>query len=106
MFGRGEQFVALLFDDSLSMRIGGQEGLSRGNRLLEAYAAAEDDFEGRLKRRHQVVRYRVGETAEPLQAVADLDFSKRESDLTGAISRALTDLEGTAVSGVVAFATP
>ena len=63
----GEQFVALLFDDSLSMRIGGREGTSRGSRLLEAYAEAEDAFEGRIKRRHQIVRYRVGEIAEPLQ---------------------------------------
>lgn len=98
-----EQFVALLFDDSLSMRIGGQEGRSRGTRLLEAYAAAKDAFEGRLKRRHQVVRYRVGETAEPLQDVADLNFSQRQSDLTGAIQQVLIDLEGTAVSGVVLF---
>ena len=99
----GEQFIALLFDDSLSMRIGGQEGRSRGTRLLDAYAAAEKDFEGRLKRRHQIVRYRVGETAEPLRNVADLDFRQRQSDLTGAIERALADLEGTTVSAVVLF---
>lgn len=99
----GEQFVALLFDDSLSMRIGGREGRSRGTRLLEAYAAAGDAFEGRLKRRHQVVRYRVGETVEPLQDVADLNFSQRQSDLTGAVQRVLSDLEGTAVSGLVLF---
>ena len=99
----GEQFIALLFDDSLSMRIGGQEGRSRGTRLLEAYAAAEEDFEGRLKRRHQIVRYRVGETTEPLQRLEDLNFSEGQSDLTGAIQRALTDLEGTTVSAVVLF---
>ena len=34
----GEQFVALLFDDSLSMRIGAEDGTSRGDRLVEAYA--------------------------------------------------------------------
>ena len=99
----GEQFIALLFDDSLSMRIGGQEGRSRGTRLLEAYAAAEEDFEGRLKRRHQIVRYRVGETTEPLQRLEDLNFSEGQSDLTGAIQRALADLEGTTVSAVVLF---
>ena len=99
----GEQFVALLFDDSLSMRIGGQEGRSRGARLLETYAAAEEAFEGRLKRRHQVVRYRVGETAAPLQDVSELNFSQRQSDLTGAVQRVLTDLEGTAISGIVLF---
>ncbi len=99
----GEQFIALLFDDSLSMRIGGQEGLSRGTRLLDAYAAAEEDFEARLKRRHQIVRYRVGETTEPSQNVADLDFSQRQSNLTGAVERALGDLEGTTVSAVVLF---
>lgn len=99
----GEQFVALLFDDSLSMRIGGQEGRSRGTRLLEAYAEAGEQLEERLKRRHQLVRYRVGETAEPLQQVADLQFDQRQSNLMGAIERVLTDLEGAAVSGVILF---
>lgn len=99
----GEQFVALLFDDSLSMRIGGEEGRSRGTRLLEAYAEAEEQFEGRIKRRHQIVRYRIGETVEPLQAVADLRFDQRQSNLTGAVDRVLTDLEGAAVSAVILF---
>lgn len=99
----GEQFVALLFDDSLSMRIGGKEGRSRGTRLQEKYAEAEELFEGRIKRRHQIVRYRVGETAEALQSVADLKFDQRQSNLTGAVDRVLTDLEGATVSAVILF---
>lgn len=99
----GEQFVILLFDDSQSMRLVGQDGLSRGERLLVAYEKAGADFESRLSRKHQLARHRLGVTIEPLERMVDLDFSQRESDLSGGILSALTDMEGTNVSAVVLF---
>lgn len=99
----GEQFVALLFDDSLSMRIADANGESRGAHLQSAYAAAKETFEDKLKQRNQVVRYRVGEGAEPLREVEDLTFSQKQSDLTGSIAQVAQDLQGAALSGVVLF---
>ena len=99
----GEQFVILLFDDSQSMRLVGEDGLSRGERLKEAYEAAHQDFEGYLSRRHQLARYRLGVSIEPIQEIAGLDFDQRESDLIGGIATALTDLQGTNISAVVLF---
>lgn len=99
----GEQFVVLLFDDSESMRIQGEDGVGRGERLVRAYAAAEQDFEGELKRKNQLARYRVGEAIEPIQAVSDLTFEHRESNLLGAVQSALTEMRGVAVSAIVLF---
>lgn len=99
----GEQFVLLLFDDSRSMRLLGPDGRSRGDGLKEAYTLAEEVFEGALKRRHQLARYRLGAGIEALQQVADLDFSQPETDLVGGIRSAVTDLQGTVISAVVLF---
>ena len=65
----GEQFVALLFDDSLSMRIGAEDGTSRGERLVGTYAEVGEAFEETLSRKHEIVKYRMGETIEPIQSV-------------------------------------
>ena len=99
----GEQVVVLLFDDSQSMRIVGQDSLSRGERLLSAYETAGEAFENTLKRKHQVARYRLGASIQPLPQFRALTFAERESDLVGGIRSALTDLEGTNVSAVVLF---
>lgn len=99
----GEQFVALLFDDSKSMRIIGDDGQSRGERLTTSYEAAAESFEGLLRRKHQVTRHRLGATIEPLQRFHDLTFDELESDLTGGIRQAIRDLEGTHISGIVLF---
>lgn len=99
----GEQFVLLLFDDSESMRIVGEDGQSRGERLIAAYGAAADPFEKALRRKHQIARYRLGAGIEPLQRVADLKFNQQDSDLTGGVVQALRDMEGAHVSAVVLF---
>jgi len=99
----GEQFVALLFDDSLSMRITDAAGLSRGERLQEGYAVAKESFEDRLRRRHQIVRYRVGEGAQPLRDVSELRFDQNQSDLLGGVGQVVKDLQGMTVSAVVLF---
>ncbi len=99
----GEQVVALLFDDSQSMRIEGLDGQSRGNLLLQRYEAAAEQFEGVLRRKHQVARYRLGQSIEPLQDIKALRFDAHESDLTGGISSALADMAGARVSAVVLF---
>lgn len=99
----GEQFVALLFDDSMSMRIAGQDGRTRGQRLLDAYTAAEEQFEDRLMHRHRVAYYRVGSGAVPLQAVNRLSFDQQDSELIDAVSQAQLDLSDASLAAVVLF---
>lgn len=99
----GEQFVILLFDDSKSMRIRGEDGLSRGERLVNTYEAAREDFEAKLSAKHQLARYRVGVGIEPLKSLDDLRFDQPVSDLLGGTVNALRDLEGAHISAVVLF---
>ena len=99
----GEQIVALLFDDSASMRIGAENGASRGNRLVDGYLAAQEEFEEVLKRKHQIVKYRLGTTIEPIQQVDALTFEKPESNILDGVAQTISDLEGTTVSGIVVF---
>ncbi len=99
----GEQFVALLYDDSLSMRIAGQDGRTRATRLMETYATTGESFENIVQQRHQLARFRIGNEASPLSNVDALTFDQPESDLLGGINSVLADLEGTTVSAVVLF---
>lgn len=99
----GDQIVALLFDDSMSMQIGGSSGESRGDRLVREYNAAQETFEDEIQRKHRLVRYRVGDRVEPLKSVSELNFDKKESNLLDGVGQVFSDLEGTTVSGVVLF---
>ena len=99
----GEQIVALLFDDSLSMRIGGGTGESRGDRLVSQYTQAKAEFEDELSRKHQIVKYRVGAGLEPLSDIESLTFDEPESNLIDGVGQVLSDLEGTTVSAVILF---
>jgi uncharacterized membrane protein len=98
-----DDYVILLFDDSRSMRIAGEDGVSRAQRLQDAYTAARETFESKLRARHQLAVYRFGETIDRVQDPAALDFDERESNPAGAIDAAIRDLVGANVSAVVLF---
>ena len=100
---QGEDFVLVLFDDSRSMRIAGDDGVSRGDRLLHAWQASRPDFEERLRREHQLAIYRFGRVPSRLADVTDLAFDEGESDPIAAVTGAVRDLAGAHVSAVVLF---
>jgi uncharacterized membrane protein len=99
----GEQFLILLFDDSKSMKIAGEDGLSRGDGLLKAYQSGDSRFENELEETFRLLRYRFGTDIERIDRVDELTFSRPETDIVGAIERAARDLEGAGVSGAVLF---
>lgn len=99
----GEDYVAILFDDSRSMRIAGQDGVSRGERLRAAYAASRAAFEGKLRASHQIASYRFGPAASRLGNLKELGFEQNESDPLGAVDAVRRDLAGATVSAVVLF---
>lgn len=99
----GKHFVVSLFDDSKSMRIIGDDGLSRGQRLQKTYETAGPELEKALKQRYQLADYRFGSGVERIQNPASLDFQARESDINGAIRDSLRDLDGVEVSAVILY---
>jgi len=96
-----EDYVVILMDNSKSMQVKGADGLSRGERVRDAYALARPDFESKLKQRHQLAYYSVGAGIDRLPSLDALDFEAPESDLTGAIQAVVADLEGVSVSAIV-----
>jgi len=99
----GERFVILLFDDSKSMQIAGQDGLSRSEQLLEMYQSDGFSFEKQLAEKFQVVRYRLGNSVERINDIRELTFSQPETDLIGGVEDAVKDVDSTMVSGVLLF---
>lgn len=99
----GEQVVALLFDDSRSMTIPDSEGVSRGERLKQAYQRAGQSFESDLKAKFRVARFAAGATAIHTDSVHELTFAQPTSDLVGSIGAAYRDLAGATVAAVVLF---
>lgn len=99
----GEHYVALLFDDSRSMKIVGDDGLSREERVRKAYEAARPSFEEKLRRKFRLASYRFGSGAERIRDLVDLRTNESETAIAGSIQEALGDLEGLTVSAVVVF---
>lgn len=100
----GEQAVAIVFDDSRSMAIAAGDGLSRGQRVLDAYAAAGPGIEARLARQFRILHYRGGAGAQRLDAPSSLEFDQPVSRLTAAVEGAARDAAaGTDVAAVVLF---
>ncbi|MBI1784358.1 hypothetical protein HYR69_04365, partial [Candidatus Sumerlaeota bacterium] len=98
-----ERYLVMLFDDSRSMMIQGADGNSRGLRLKDSYSRAQKGLEEELLKRNRIVKYGFGGGIRPVKTVADLDFAKKDSDLTGSIRQALAELKGIDVTGIVLF---
>lgn len=99
----GRRYVALLYDNSQSMQIKGGDDRTRGEAMLHALETRKPEFQEALAKTYRLSLYRFGGDLTPIRASTELDFSDKESDLPGAIKRALAELEGVPVSAVVLF---
>ncbi|MBT4137693.1 MAG: hypothetical protein HOE48_07250 [Candidatus Latescibacteria bacterium] len=97
----GTHFVPVLFDNSQSMLLDEQQGLSRANRLKLAYAASQ--FEDVLKQTHQVVPFQFGSRPERTRNLDALAFDQPESNIEGSVRDVLKQMKGVSVSAVVVF---
>jgi hypothetical protein len=100
---RTDRAVVLLFDDTKSMQVAGPNGRTRAQELLNMYAAAGTTFEKQLRDKCRLIFCRFGESLERIRAPQDLRFEQDESDLVGAVERAMTDFEGMDVAAVALF---
>lgn len=102
-FDPRENYLLLLHDNSASMAIAPQGGISRGKRLQTAYQAALADFEEPLSERFQLAHYSFGTGVQRIRDIQDLSFDSPESAIQDAIKTALGDFQGINVSAVVVF---
>ncbi len=98
-----DQYVILLFDDSKSMQIYGDDGLSRGQRLQQIYKQSSTDFKERLQKKYKVARYRFGGDIDALQTPQLLTFSQPQTDIVHSIEATLQELDELSISGIVLF---
>ena len=92
--------VAVLVDDSRSMRIADVAGAARAQTVRSLVGGVDSSLMRALASRHQVRVYRTG-GAGRVTDVASLAFDGRRTQLLNAVARVEDELSGTPLSGVV-----
>ncbi len=93
-------FVALVVDDSRSMRIPDEEGGPRGDFVLDQLAG-EGDLLRALRERFLVRTFRFSGTLDRYEDVSELGFAGSRTDLAGAIEDVLQEMAGLPLSAMV-----
>lgn len=101
-------YLAVLLDDSRSMRIADEDGARRGERMLELFGpAAPDSAEdagrlvGPLSERFRVRTWAFGADAVGLDPADSLRFGEDRTGLGRALSRVRQEMDGLPLSGIV-----
>ncbi len=104
-------YVAVLLDDSRSMRVADEDGAPRGNRIIELFGGAEADSlagvedAGSLRRaledRFRLRTYSFDSDATRIDAPEAMAFAGEKTSLPAALDRVRQEMEGLPVSGVV-----
>ena len=93
--------VAVLLDDSLSMRIGDADGESSGDRLAALFDAEGDSLATELEENVETRYFRFGEGVQPIDAGTPLDHADARSELGNALLRVASGHDAAALTGVV-----
>lgn len=97
----GEQTVAVLFDDSRSMRIAAGSGRTRGEILRAAFEQNERAAEAALRQRFQVAFYGVGEGVYRVSGPEGLAYNARESRLAEGVLQVAREISPDRLAGVL-----
>lgn len=99
----GENFLAVLIDDSRSMRLAGDgsEGASRGRQALGAFTAGSSELLDRLKERFTLRYYRFSDAVSRTDPAAAFDFDGNATRLGAALDYVRQDLNGIPLAGAV-----
>ncbi|HEX5735958.1 MAG TPA: hypothetical protein VF131_24235 [Blastocatellia bacterium] len=93
-------YVAVLMDDSKSMQLadeGDQSRLETVKRLM----AAESGFHTALADKFKVRAFKFSEIAERVESAAELAGEGEQTDIVGALERAVRDSSGLPLSGLI-----
>ncbi len=96
-----QNVVAVLLDDSRSMRIPDWEEQARGAFLTEQFGTPDSPLMKALSDRFLIRLFRFSSTAERLESASDLSFSGSQTRLAAALDGAREELAGLPVSGIV-----
>ena len=93
--------VAVLLDDSASMRLDDGTGVSRATRLLRAFDPKQGAVALALEQRFDVDYLSFSSATKRINEGRELSFHGARSNVAGALSRALATAQGEGLAGVV-----
>jgi uncharacterized membrane protein len=93
--------IAVLLDDSLSMRIRDASGTSRADRLAALFGAGPESLAGKLEEKFETRYFRFGEGFRTHAPAESLNHVDARSELGGALLRVAAGHEAAALAGVV-----
>jgi uncharacterized membrane protein len=95
-----QNFLAVLIDDSRSMRIADQDGATRGAVAASAFAPGSELLTA-LGERFKLRLFRFSETLSRVDSTGDLAWSGRRTDMAGALAAAQRELSAVPLAGLV-----
>ena len=98
-----QNFVGILFDDSRSMRLAGEDGTVRNEFLAEAFTPGESELLQALSDRFVLRLFRFSDDARRIDGLAEMTFDGTHTNLANALDAAREELSGVPVSGLVMF---
>lgn len=96
-----QNFVGVLLDDSVSMRIADQDGAPRSQFLVDQFGRPESPILTDLSSRFALRVFRFSSSANRVQATNDLTFNGTVTRLGDALDQARDELSGLPVAGMV-----
>ena len=94
-------FVGILIDDSQSMRITDQDGVTRSDFVRSTFGSEGSELLTALSEKFALRYFRFSRDASRLNDMADLSYSGTATDLGNAMVRAQEELAGVPISGLV-----
>ena len=94
-------FVGILIDDSQSMRIADQDGVTRSDFVQSTFGSEGSELLTALSEKFALRYFRFSRDASRLNDMADLSYSGTATDLGNAMVRAQEELAGVPISGLV-----
>lgn len=96
-----QNFLAVLIDDSRSMRIADEEGIARSEFVDKLFGPDGSDVMTQLADRFKLRFYRFSESATQLASTADLTYGGQRTRLASALSRVSSELSSVPLAGIV-----
>ncbi len=94
-------FVGILVDDSRSMTVADQEGVSRAGVALAQIQSDGVSLRSQLDERFGVRVFRFSDVASRIDSLSQLSFAGRQTDLAAALDYVRDELAGVPLSGLV-----
>lgn len=98
-----QNFVGILIDDSESMTVRDESGVSRADYIQQTFGPEGSALLDQLSDRFALRFFRFSSTTQRLTDVSELTYTGNETNLGSALQRAHEELSGVPLSGLVVF---